>query len=144
MSCKYKLYLAHEQSADSDPVIIPYMVINRRFTALYGIITGSLSAYYSCARYITTGNSKPRNFSDEVEEQYNSIRTGHIESGKTKVYERKTAGSKRILTGIVREDRNFSYISAFFSFTHVLFFRGTFQFSNRYQVQIKITMLESF
>ena len=52
MSCKYKLYLAHEQSADSDPVIIPYMVINRRFTALYGIITGSLSAYYSCATCI--------------------------------------------------------------------------------------------
>ena len=37
--------------ADSSPVIIPYKVINPMFTAIYDIITGSLSAYYSCARY---------------------------------------------------------------------------------------------
>ena len=44
------LYLAREKLADSDPVIIPYKVINRMFTTLYGLISGSLSAYYSWAR----------------------------------------------------------------------------------------------
>ena len=33
------------------PVIIPYKVINRIFITLYGIITGSLSAYDSWARH---------------------------------------------------------------------------------------------
>ena len=32
--------------------MIPYKVINRMFTTIYGIITGSLSAYYLCAKYI--------------------------------------------------------------------------------------------
>ena len=32
-------YLAHEQSADSDPVIIPYKIINRIFT-IYDVIQG--------------------------------------------------------------------------------------------------------
>ena len=44
------LYLARENLADSGPVIIPYGVIDRIFITLYGIITGSLSANYSCAR----------------------------------------------------------------------------------------------
>ena len=30
-----------------------YMVVDRRFIALFGIITGSLTAYYLCARYST-------------------------------------------------------------------------------------------
>ena len=46
-----KLYLARENLADNDPVIIPYMVVNRWFIALYGIISGSLSANYSWAKY---------------------------------------------------------------------------------------------
>ena len=37
--------------ADSHgPVIIQYKVVNIRFITLNGIITGLLSAYYSCAR----------------------------------------------------------------------------------------------
>ena len=44
------LYLAHKNLADSDPVIMPYKVVNIRFMPLYGVITGSLSADYSCAR----------------------------------------------------------------------------------------------
>ena len=47
----YELYLAHEKLADTDSVIIPYMAMNWRFITLYGIITGPLSAYYSCGRY---------------------------------------------------------------------------------------------
>ena len=39
-----QLYLAHENMADSDSVNIP---VNRQFTTLYGIITGSLSSNYS-------------------------------------------------------------------------------------------------
>ena len=39
----------HDSSADSDPVIIPYKAINHQIVALYAIITGKLSAYYSCA-----------------------------------------------------------------------------------------------
>ena len=38
------VYLAHENLAESDPVIIPYKVINSIFTTLYGIITGLLPA----------------------------------------------------------------------------------------------------
>ena len=45
------LYFAHEQQAKSDPVIIPYKVVNIRLITLYGIITGSLSAYYQRASY---------------------------------------------------------------------------------------------
>ena len=45
------IYLARENLAHSDLVIIPYMVINIRFITLYGIITGSLHANYSPARY---------------------------------------------------------------------------------------------
>ena len=45
------LYLAHEKLADSDLVIIPYKVISRLYTTLYGIIIGSLYAYFSRARY---------------------------------------------------------------------------------------------
>ena len=30
------------------PMIIPYKVVNIRLITLYGIITGQLSAYYSC------------------------------------------------------------------------------------------------
>ena len=37
--------------ADGDPFIIPYKVVNRRFTTLFGIITGSLPANCSCAGY---------------------------------------------------------------------------------------------
>ena len=37
---------------DSDPVIIPYNVIHRRFIALYGIITGLLSLKISRTRYV--------------------------------------------------------------------------------------------
>ena len=40
----YSLDLARENLARSDPVIIPYRVINVRFKTLYGIITESLSA----------------------------------------------------------------------------------------------------
>ena len=32
------------------PMIIPCKVYKRLFTTLYGIITGSLTAYYSCTR----------------------------------------------------------------------------------------------
>ena len=42
-----ELYLASENLAGSDPMVIPYMVVNRQFITLYGIITGSLSANYS-------------------------------------------------------------------------------------------------
>ena len=42
--------LAHENLLNSNPVIIPYMVLDIRFITLYGIITGSLSAIYSRAR----------------------------------------------------------------------------------------------
>ena len=45
-----ELYLARENLADSDPVIKPRMVVNRRFIALHRIITKSLSANYSSAR----------------------------------------------------------------------------------------------
>ena len=46
----YRLYLAHEKLADSDPDMIPYKVMNRMLITIYGIITGSLSANYSYAR----------------------------------------------------------------------------------------------
>ena len=52
------LYLAVSDPVtlvDSDPVIIPYMVVNRRFIALFGIITGSLPANYSCVVYSELG-----------------------------------------------------------------------------------------
>ena len=47
LSCiveKKQVIFARVKLVDSDPVIIPYMVVNRRFINLYGIITGSLSA----------------------------------------------------------------------------------------------------
>ena len=46
-----RLYLTHEKKADSDPVIIPYKVMNNILTTLFGIITGYLSAKFSRARY---------------------------------------------------------------------------------------------
>ena len=36
------LYITHENLADSDPVIIPYMVVNIRFITLYGHIMSRL------------------------------------------------------------------------------------------------------
>ena len=36
---------------NSEPVLIPYKVLNMRFMPLYGIITGSLPAYISRASY---------------------------------------------------------------------------------------------
>ena len=36
------LYLVREKLADSNPVIIPYKVMNRMFTTIYGIIARSL------------------------------------------------------------------------------------------------------
>ena len=36
---KYYLYLSNEYLPDSDPVIIPYKVINRVFSTFYDIIT---------------------------------------------------------------------------------------------------------
>ena len=48
---RLELYLDRENLADSDPVIIPYKVVKVRFIALYGMITGSLSAYFSRASY---------------------------------------------------------------------------------------------
>ena len=47
MKSIFKLYLAHENSAESDPVIMLFMATNQQFTAVYGIITGSLFAEYS-------------------------------------------------------------------------------------------------
>ena len=44
-------HLAHEQLADSDPAIIPYKVMNRLFTTIYGLITGTLPAKFLQARY---------------------------------------------------------------------------------------------
>ena len=43
------LYLAHNKLAENGPVIMPYKVINRIFTTIYGIIIWSLSAFYFCA-----------------------------------------------------------------------------------------------
>ena len=40
----------NKNSADSDPLIIPYKVINVMFTTLFGIITRSLPNNYSCTR----------------------------------------------------------------------------------------------
>ena len=45
------LYSAHKKLADCDHIVIPYKILNRRFIALYGIITASLSTYFSRARY---------------------------------------------------------------------------------------------
>ena len=46
VSIKIFLYLARENLADIKHLIIPYMVVNRWFITLHGIITRSLSAYY--------------------------------------------------------------------------------------------------
>ena len=46
-----RLYLAHEQLSDSGPAIIPYKVMTRLFTTIYGIITGLMSAKLLRARY---------------------------------------------------------------------------------------------
>ena len=54
----YTSVLTHEYSTDSEPVIIPYKVINIRFITLYGIITALLSAYYLL---IYAGVIMPRN-----------------------------------------------------------------------------------
>ena len=43
-SCYFVLYFS--RLADSVLAIILYLVVNRRFKTLYGITTGSLSAYY--------------------------------------------------------------------------------------------------
>ena len=45
------LHLAHENLADTEPVIIPFKIVNILFTALYGIITGSLPADYLCVKF---------------------------------------------------------------------------------------------
>ena len=45
------VYIARENLAESDPLIIPYIVVNRRFISLYGIIIGPLSTNISCVRY---------------------------------------------------------------------------------------------
>ena len=47
----WQLHTVTMTTAHSGPVIIPYMVVNRRFIILCGIITGSLSANYSWAVY---------------------------------------------------------------------------------------------
>ena len=49
-----KRIICTRKVGDSDPVIIPYKVINRIFTPLFGIV-GSLSTNYSCARCIRDG-----------------------------------------------------------------------------------------
>ena len=46
-----RFFLVCGNFADSDTVIKPYKVVNVRFMPLYGIITGSLSAYISQASY---------------------------------------------------------------------------------------------
>ena len=46
-----EFYLARDKYSDSDSVIIPYKVINCIFSTLYGIITGSLSAYFLRASF---------------------------------------------------------------------------------------------
>lgn len=51
-----ELHLVRENLVDSDPSIIPYKLVNRRFMTLYGIISGSLSANYSWARYTMNWN----------------------------------------------------------------------------------------
>ena len=43
---RQKLINAHEKLADIRSVIIPYMVVNKRFITLYGIIKEPLSANY--------------------------------------------------------------------------------------------------
>ena len=48
------LYLARKNLTDSDPVIIPYKVLNIRFMTLFGMITRSLYANYSCAKQNST------------------------------------------------------------------------------------------
>ena len=53
----YLVNLACVNLVYSDPVIIPYNVTNIRFMTLYGIITRSLPAYYSCVEY--TNRSLP-------------------------------------------------------------------------------------
>ena len=45
------IWATHEKLADSDSVIIPYKAVNIKLMALYGVINGSLSSDYSCARY---------------------------------------------------------------------------------------------
>ena len=49
-SVMYK-HLAHENLAETYPLIIPYMVVNNLFITLYSILTRSLHANYLCARY---------------------------------------------------------------------------------------------
>ena len=44
------VYLTRENLAESYPVIIPCKVLYRRSITMYGMITGSLSAYFSRAR----------------------------------------------------------------------------------------------
>ena len=39
-----------DKLADHDPIIIPYKEVNRRFTNVYGIITGSLYTYFLCLK----------------------------------------------------------------------------------------------
>ena len=67
------VYLAHENLAESDPVIIPYKVINSIFTTLYGIITGLLSVKFSGVRY---GGSTTHNGVQERERERERVRTG--------------------------------------------------------------------
>ena len=50
----HTISIVYEQTADCDTMIIPYKVINRTFTTLYGILTGSLSAVYSCASRVSS------------------------------------------------------------------------------------------
>ena len=45
------IFLCRDNLVDSDPVIIPYKVVKRRFMPLSGIITGLLSAYFLRASY---------------------------------------------------------------------------------------------
>lgn len=50
MKARAALQLVRANSVDSDFVILPFTEINRRFIPIYGIITGSPSADFSCYR----------------------------------------------------------------------------------------------
>ena len=63
----YLLYLVQKNSANSDPVIIPllyYKVINIHFIIIYGIITGPIPAFLSCANYTKAMTSNVHYFRD--------------------------------------------------------------------------------
>ena len=94
------LYPAHKNSADIELIIIPYKAINHILITLYGTITKSLSADFSCASYKPMLSIRSDLVSEWLEDRipYKSFLKKYMERGRSG-YVKHMENSDRPQTG---------------------------------------------